>query len=165
MDVVRDFQRGAVRLHVLHHGAEREVTGAWMAAELAEHGYRISPGTLYPLLHDLEDAELLTSQERVDDGHAVRCYTTTEQGLATLADARRAIRELATELLPADEPEDSQRHRTPGARGDRPTSLLVAEIDKLISRDRSDDCRRRDLQREAVTEVLSGLRSLLAEGQ
>lgn len=165
MDVVRDFQRGAVRLHVLHHGAEREVTGAWMAAELAEHGYRISPGTLYPLLHDLEEAELLTSQERVDDGHAVRCYTTTDQGLATLGDARRAIRELATELLSDDEPAGSQPHRTPGARGDRPTSLLAAEIDDLISRDRSDDSRRRDPQREAVTEILEGLRSLLAEGQ
>ena len=41
------FWRGAVELHVLHHAAERELHGAWMAAELARHGYAISPGTLY----------------------------------------------------------------------------------------------------------------------
>ena len=36
------FWRGAVELHVLHHAAERELHGAWMAAELARHGYAIS---------------------------------------------------------------------------------------------------------------------------
>ena len=100
MDVVRDFRRGAVRLHVLHHAAEGEVSGAWMSAELARHGYRISPGTLYPLLHTLEAAMLLTSAERTENGRVLRYYTATAAGHAALASAREALAELAAELLP-----------------------------------------------------------------
>ena len=50
MDVVRDFQRGALRLHVLHHASSGGVHGSWLMEELARHGYRVSPGTIYPLL-------------------------------------------------------------------------------------------------------------------
>lgn len=104
MDVVRDFRRGAVRLHVLHHAAEGEVSGAWMAEELARHGYRISPGTLYPLLHDLEGAGLVASQERLERGRALRCYRATAEGRRVLAEARAALAELAVELLPGAGP-------------------------------------------------------------
>lgn len=101
MDVVRELQRGAVRLHVLHHAAESEVSGAWMAEELGRHGYWISPGTLYPLLHDLEDAGLVVSAERLERGRVLRYYTATDDGRRTLAEARSALAELAAELLPA----------------------------------------------------------------
>jgi DNA-binding PadR family transcriptional regulator len=100
MDVIRDFLRGAVRLHVLHHAAEGTVTGAWLSRELRGHGYQISPGTLYPLLHDLEDQGLLVSVQRTEDGRVLRCYQATERGGAVLSDARRALVELAGELLP-----------------------------------------------------------------
>ena len=100
MDVVRDFRRGAVRLHVLHHAAAGEVSGAWMSEELARHGYRISPGTLYPLLHDLEKTGLLASSQRVEVGRVVRFYTITDTGRQSLNEARYALAELASELLP-----------------------------------------------------------------
>lgn len=103
MDVVRDFRRGAVRLHVLHHAVEGEVSGVWMSEELARHGYRISPGTLYPLLHDLEESGALTSLERVVEGRVVRFYRATRSGKRTLADARAALAELAAELLSDDQ--------------------------------------------------------------
>lgn len=103
MDVVRELRRGAVRLHVLHHAAQEPLSGAWMSEELGHHGYRISPGTLYPLLHTLEEAGLLVSEERVESGRARRVYTTTAEGRRTLADARAALAELAMELLPAAE--------------------------------------------------------------
>lgn len=45
---MREFQRGAVRVHILHHAAEHDVHGAWLTAELARHGYDISPGTAVP---------------------------------------------------------------------------------------------------------------------
>ncbi len=99
---MREFQRGAVRLHILHHAAEREVHGAWMAEELAAHGHRISPGTLYPTLHRLEAEGLLTSEQRVVDGRTRRVYRATEAGVAALAEDRRALAELARELLPPD---------------------------------------------------------------
>ncbi len=103
MDVVRELRRGAVRLHVLHHAAEAEISGAWMSEELGRHGYRISPGTLYPLLHDLERAGLLVSEERVEHGRVLRWYAVTGDGRRVLADARTALAELALELLPAPE--------------------------------------------------------------
>lgn len=97
---MREFQRGAVRLHILHHAAEQEIHGAWMTKELASHGYDISPGTLYPTLHRLESEGLLTSQQQVVQGRARRVYRATEAGRTALAEDRRALAELAREVLP-----------------------------------------------------------------
>jgi DNA-binding PadR family transcriptional regulator len=99
---MRDFLRGAVRLHVLHHAAAGHVHGAWMAAELARHGYRISPGTLYPTLHRMEEDGLLTSSYQVAEGRRRRVYRSTAKGRRTLEAMRGALRELADEVL--DEP-------------------------------------------------------------
>jgi DNA-binding PadR family transcriptional regulator len=96
---MRDFLRGAVRLHVLHHAAEGQVHGAWMAAELARHGYNISPGTLYPTLHRMEQEGLITSAYEVADGRRRRVYRATGKGRRTLEAMRRALRELADEVL------------------------------------------------------------------
>lgn len=104
MDVVREFGTAAVRLHVLHHADEGEVHGAWMAAELAHHGHRIAPSTLYPLLHRMERAGLLVSRTDVDAGRQRRHYRATDQGRAVLAECRAALAELAHELLPSDPP-------------------------------------------------------------
>jgi DNA-binding PadR family transcriptional regulator len=100
MDLVRDLMRGAVPVHVLHHAAEDGgVYGAWMAEELAHHGYRISPGTLYPLLQRLEDGGLLSSAEHVVDGRVRRVYTATTAGVEELARLRAVIGELSGEIL------------------------------------------------------------------
>jgi DNA-binding PadR family transcriptional regulator len=97
---VRSFLRGAVELHILHHAAEGEVHGAWMSAELARHGYTISPGTLYPTLHRMHQTGLLESREDVRDGRRIRLYTITPAGRQALDQARQALRELAAEVLP-----------------------------------------------------------------
>lgn len=99
---MREFQRGAVRLHILHHAAEGEIHGAWMTKELAEHGYDISPGTLYPTLHRLEADGLLVSEQQVVDGRARRVYKATAAGKQALAEDREALRELAREVLGDD---------------------------------------------------------------
>jgi outer membrane protein len=52
--VDRDLYSGLMRLHILHHAVEGLIFGLGMLEELSRHGYRISPGTLYPLLHGLE---------------------------------------------------------------------------------------------------------------
>ena len=96
---MREFQRGAVRLHILHHAAEGEIHGAWMAEELKTHGYEISPGTLYPTLHRLEADGLLVSEPRVVDGRGRRVYRATAAGRAALAEDRKALAELAREVL------------------------------------------------------------------
>ena len=49
--MIRDFFLGFVKIHILHHAAEGAVYGAAITAELRRHGYDLSPGTLYPILH------------------------------------------------------------------------------------------------------------------
>ena len=96
---MREFLRGAVRLHILHHGAQGEVHGAWMATELAKHGYRISSGSLYPTLHKMEAEGLLRSSQEVVDGRTRRSYVATARGRRVLESTKRQLRELARELL------------------------------------------------------------------
>ena len=100
---MREFQRGAVRLHVLHHAARSEVHGAWMAEELAGHGYRISPGSLYPTLHKMEAERLLTSRQVVVEGRTRRCYRASAKGRRELQKAKLQLRELAEEILHEDD--------------------------------------------------------------
>ncbi|WP_435841330.1 PadR family transcriptional regulator [Streptomyces fagopyri] len=116
---MREFQRVAVRLHILHHAAEEEVHGAWMTEELARHGYDISPGTLYPTLHRLEADGLLTSEQRVVDGRTRRVYAATEAGKEALEVDRHTLRELAREVLGDDLPgrDETTSDSTPAEEG------------------------------------------------
>ena len=96
---MREFLRGAVQLHILHHAAEGEIHGAWMSRELAGHGYEISPGTLYPTLHRLESEGLLSSRTTVVEGRSRRVYKITPAGRKALRQTRKALKELADEVL------------------------------------------------------------------
>ncbi|MGH9292197.1 MAG: PadR family transcriptional regulator [Acidimicrobiales bacterium] len=96
---MRELLRGAIRLHVLHHAAEGEINGAWMAEELTRHGYKISPGTLYPTLHHMEEEGLLASRKDVRNGRAIRLYRATDFGRGALDEERQVLAELARELL------------------------------------------------------------------
>jgi DNA-binding PadR family transcriptional regulator len=99
MDVQRDFERGAVQLHVLHHAVEGEIHGTWMIDELLRHGYPMSPGTLYPMLHRLEAGGMLRSRRTVVNGRVRRLYRATATGRDTFRNCQRALRELAHEVL------------------------------------------------------------------
>jgi DNA-binding PadR family transcriptional regulator len=101
---MREFLRGAVRLHILHHAASGEVHGAWMAKELARHGFRISPGSLYPTLHKMEAEGLIRSNQLVVDGRVRRSYVATAKGRRTLESTKHQLRELADEVLGDDTP-------------------------------------------------------------
>ena len=70
-----------------------------MADELAGHGYKISPGTLYPMLHRMQEDGLLTSRQEVVNARARRVYEITDLGRATLVEERAALAELAAEIL------------------------------------------------------------------
>jgi DNA-binding PadR family transcriptional regulator len=96
---MREFLRGAVRLHILHHAAHAEVHGAWMAEELAHHGYAISPGSLYPTLHKMEADGLLRSRSHVIGGRVRRSYAATARGRRELRTTTEQLRELAREVL------------------------------------------------------------------
>jgi PadR family transcriptional regulator PadR len=51
----RYLYAGLIRLHVLHHAVKEPVYGLAMIEELGRHGYKVSAGTLYPILHGLEE--------------------------------------------------------------------------------------------------------------
>lgn len=91
-----------VRVHVLHHAAVGPVFGLEMIEELRQHGYTIGPGTLYPLLHKLEDAGCLRSRHEVVNGKQRKYYVTTAKGKRALLDLRKKIRELVREVLPRE---------------------------------------------------------------
>jgi DNA-binding PadR family transcriptional regulator len=97
--VDRDLYSGLIRLHVLHHAAEEPIFGLGMAEELARHGYRISPGTLYPLLHGLEKKGYLRSTEQRKGKSLRKVYRATAIGKSALAAARGKVRELFRELI------------------------------------------------------------------
>ena len=95
----RDLYSGLIRLHVLHHATEEPIFGLGMIEELARHGYRISPGSLYPLLHGLEKKGYLRATE-VRNGNSLRkVYQATPLGRKALAAARHKVRELFRELI------------------------------------------------------------------
>lgn len=97
--VTRHLFLGFIKVHVLHHAAETAVYGLALIDELARHGYRISPGTLYPILHGLEAAGYLSSHREKVAGKVRRCYTITRAGRSALRDARAKIVELVREVV------------------------------------------------------------------
>jgi PadR family transcriptional regulator PadR len=95
----RDLYSGLIRLHVLHHAVHEPIFGLGMVEELARHGYRISPGTLYPLLHNLEKKGYLRSRERRNGKSLRKIYRATALGKSALAAAKGKVRELFRELI------------------------------------------------------------------
>jgi PadR family transcriptional regulator len=96
---VRSFFLGIVQIHILHHAAQEPVFGLWLKNELERHGYKISPGTLYPVFHSLEKDGQLKSRAKVVNGKVRKYYSATAKGRATLMEARTRIRELLDELM------------------------------------------------------------------
>ena len=95
----RDLYSGLIRLHVLHHAVEGPVFGLGMIEELARHGYRISPGSLYPLLQGLEKKGYLLSERERNGKSLRRVYRATRLGQKALAASKSKVRELFHELV------------------------------------------------------------------
>lgn len=88
-----------IRLHILHHASKHEVFGLWLIEELGHHGYTISPGTLYPLLHSMEQAGHLRSEKEEEGGRIRRVYRVTPKGRIALREAKDKVKELFSELF------------------------------------------------------------------
>ena len=99
MDTRRDILRGFIKVHILVHASREAVYGLGLIEELARHGYHLSPGTLYPLLHSMQREGYLDRQEQVVGGKVRRYYRATDRGQETLRDAQARIRELVSEVL------------------------------------------------------------------
>lgn len=93
-----------MRLHVLHHAAQEPFYGMAMMDELRRHGYEISAGTFYPLVHRMDEDGLLRCTERVVDGKQRKYYAATDDGRGALDALRPRLAELAGELLEGEGP-------------------------------------------------------------
>ena len=94
---------GFIKLHVLHHASEQAIYGLWLIEELQEHGYRVSPGTLYPLLHSLEESGTLKSYSKLFDGKIRKYYSITPKGRRLLNLAKQQLAELVGEIFEGED--------------------------------------------------------------
>lgn len=90
---------GLIRLHILHHACQEPIFGSGIMEELARHDYKLSPGTLYPILHAMEKEGMLTSNEALVEGRIRRLYVATPEGQDALVLAKARVRELFFELM------------------------------------------------------------------
>jgi len=96
--VLRKLFLGFIQIHILHHAKEHPIFGQWMHDELKEHGYDISSGTLYPILHNMEHDGLLVKEEQNVAGKIRKYYSTTPKGEMVLEEARKKAYELFKEI-------------------------------------------------------------------
>jgi DNA-binding PadR family transcriptional regulator len=98
----QEIYSGLVRIHILYHACQGPIFGLGMIEELSRHGYRLSAGTLYPLLHGLEKKGYLRSREVRSGRSFRRIYRATAAGRKALERAREKVKELVGELLEDD---------------------------------------------------------------
>jgi PadR family transcriptional regulator, regulatory protein PadR len=98
MKLPRDLFLGFMKLHILHHAGCEAVYGLGLIEELGRHGYRLSPGTLYPILHEMEQEHLLACETRLVKGKVRKYYRLTAIGRTALRDGKRKARELMKEV-------------------------------------------------------------------
>ncbi|HLR73523.1 MAG TPA: PadR family transcriptional regulator [Pseudogracilibacillus sp.] len=96
--VLRKLFLGFIQIHILHHAKEEAIYGSWMLEELHEHGYEMSAGTLYPILHNMERDQLLIREDVNINGKIRKYYQITERGDHVLQEARAKAYELFKEI-------------------------------------------------------------------
>ena len=96
--ITRKLFLGFINIHILHHAKKEPFYGVWMIEELKEHGYEISAGTLYPILHSLEKNGALKVEDRNVDGKIRKYYSITKLGEEVLIEAKNKAYELFKEI-------------------------------------------------------------------
>lgn len=91
---------GFIRVHILHHAEEPQgIFGTEMIEELGSHGYSISPGTLYPILHEMKNDGVLSAKKQIHQGKQRIVYKLTPKGKQTLRRLRTFVKELSEEVI------------------------------------------------------------------
>ncbi|MEA4827722.1 MAG: PadR family transcriptional regulator [Clostridium sp.] len=96
--ILRKFFLGFIQIHILHHAKKEPFYGSWMIEELQEHGYQMSPGTLYPILHNMESNGILKREDQIVDGKIRKYYSITDEGITILEEAKEKAFELFKEI-------------------------------------------------------------------
>ena len=96
--IVKRLYLGFIQVHVLYHAMKEALFGTWMIEELAEHGYSMNPGTLYPMLPEMAEQGLLFVRSENVNGRIRKYYSITNVGESVLLDAKKRALELVHEL-------------------------------------------------------------------
>lgn len=100
--MIKKMLSGFVRLHILHHASLESIYGVEIIEELKRHGYRVGPGTVYPVLHQMEEEGFLIAEKVNVEGRIRIYYQITEKGLQVLKESKKWLRELVKEVLEED---------------------------------------------------------------
>jgi PadR family transcriptional regulator PadR len=103
--IYQSFWQGMLKLVILHQASMRPVYGSELSKYLCGQGYKISPGTLYPLLHTLEQESYLRSRVKVYKGRPRKYYETTDSGRFCLNELRQQICGIMREIIIDNPPE------------------------------------------------------------
>ena len=100
----RKILLGFIRVHILHHAATdpHGIYGVAMIEELKSHGYTIRPGTLYPILHEMKNDDMIAATKEIIEGKQRIIYTITDKGTQTLNQLKQYIKELSDEVMDHD---------------------------------------------------------------
>jgi len=107
--VLRHLHLGFIRLHILYHADKVPICGVELMEELQHHGYDVGPGTLYPVLHQLQRSGLIRYEQEVIEGKRRKNIRATAAGKKLLREARTKLRELVSEVL---DDQDARQIRT-----------------------------------------------------
>ena len=127
--IAREFLLAFWKIHILHHAADgRGVYGQWMLEELGHHGYRLSPGTLYPILARMARRGWLRAAEPKRSKGA-RVYRLTPRGHEVLNELRASLEELYGEVGGRRVSRERRSPRTSRVRAYRRTSRRRSSAD------------------------------------
>ncbi|WP_081712166.1 PadR family transcriptional regulator [[Clostridium] dakarense] len=96
--ITRKIFNGLIYIHILHHGKVEPFYGSWMIEELKEHGYSVSPGTLYPILKSMVEEELIEKEDINVNGRIRKYYKTTNKGDKLLQELKNNLKEIFNDM-------------------------------------------------------------------
>lgn len=97
--MLKQIFHGFIRMHILFHASKERIYGMEIIEELRRHGYKAGPGTVYPILHQMEKEDYLNSQRENVGGKMRVYYCITERGEEVLTEGREMLKELVHEVL------------------------------------------------------------------
>lgn len=97
--MIKNLYNGFIRIHILHHAVKEQICGIEIIKELQRHGYTVSPGTIYPILHKMSQNDLLNAHTETINGKRRIYYKATVKGKNILEQAQEKIKELYKEVI------------------------------------------------------------------
>lgn len=97
--MLRYIHLAFIKMHILYHAAKEDVFGIGLIEELGRHGYKLSPGPLYPTLAKMQKTGLLSCECKTVQHKQRKYYKITPAGLALLDELKVKLKELHEEVV------------------------------------------------------------------